>query len=223
MQTETENSVLNQLDLDRFFELNDQAYDLEAGTAYNKGKTRIIYLPEDAISGIHASLKEETGPAWKIILKNCGMIWGKKVAANLARELQLIFSVTQGDVTAKECLELLERYFAEHGWGKVTFDVSKAFSHGFIHVKFDNSIFVSVLSDENDFVDPMIAGILASLFADLSGKDLDAIEIACAARGAPFCEFAVSSAERIADLEEMVEEGHSSEELIEALCQSLPQ
>ena len=223
MQTETENSILSQLDLDRFFELSDKSYDLEAGTAFNKGQTRIIYLPEDAISGIHASLKEETGPAWKLILKNCGLIWGKKVAANLSRELQMIFSVTQGDVTAKECLELLERYFSEHGWGKMSFDVSKAFSHGFIHAKLENSIFVSVLSDENDYVDPIISGILSSLFGDLSGKELDAIEIACAARGAPHCEFVISSAERIADLEDMVEEGNSSEELIEALCQSSPQ
>lgn len=223
MQIDTENDVLSQLDLDSFFELTDKSFNLEAGTAFNKGNTRIIYLPEDAIAGIHASLKEEAGAAWKIILKNCGLIWGKKVALNLNRELKLIFSTTQSDIQAQECLRLLERYFSEHGWGLMTFDLSKAFTHGFIHAKLDNSIFVTVLKDENDFVDPMIAGVLASLFSDVSGKELDAIEIACAARGAHSCEFLISSVERIEELESAVEEGHASEELIEKLCQSAAQ
>jgi predicted hydrocarbon binding protein len=223
METSIEKNIIGQLDLDRFFELTDESFDLEDGTAFNKGNTRIIYLPEDAICGIHASLKEETGPAWKIILKNCGSIWGKKVAANLARELKMLFSVSQGDITAKECLELLERYFSDHGWGKITFDVSRAFSNGFVHVKLENSIFVRVLKDEIDLVDPMIAGILGGLFSDLAGKELDAIEIACVSKGAPYCEFVISSAGRIVDLEPAVEEGHSSEELLELLCQKTSQ
>lgn len=221
METTIENNILSQLDLNRFFELTEESFNLEEGTAFNKGHTRIVFLPEDAIAGIHASLKEETGPAWKIILKNCGSIWGKKVATNMARELEMLFSVRPGEITAKECLDLLERYFSDHGWGKMTFDVSRAFTNGFIHARLSNSIFVRVLKDEIDLVDPMIAGILGSLFSDLSGKDLDAAEIACVAKGAASCEFVISSAERIADLEPAIEEGNSPEDVVDILCKRL--
>ncbi len=213
----TAETILTNLDLERFFDESSCKYDLTAGTAHSSGGTRIIYLPEDAIHGIYSSLMEETGPAWKLILKNCGLLWGKRVARNLDRELDLLFSTNQGDLQIKEFVRVVEGYFATHGWGLVTLDLSYAQSFGFIHATMKNSLFAAVLDKEVEPVDSMISGILASIIGAHTDCDIDAIEIACSRSGAAQCEFIISATERIEKIESEMEEGKSASEILESL------
>ena len=65
-------------------------FDLGEGTVIGLAGRRAVYLSADLIRGIHAGLEYETSDAWKIIMKNCGLIWGKRVAAQLRKDLRMM-------------------------------------------------------------------------------------------------------------------------------------
>lgn len=214
METSTQElNILESLDLDRFFELSQKNYDLVDGTAINGAGTRLVYLPEDAIAGIYAALYEEAGPAWRLILKNCGIIWGRRVAENLNRELGLLYSTEQGALVVPEFVRLIERYFSSHGWGKLSINLEHAATKGVVLATLEHSIFVSVIDGKGEMVDPMIEGLLKSLFQEQAGQELDALEIACADKGAPYCEFVISGMERLEPFVEKMEDGCSGDEV----------
>lgn len=213
----TSESIIQTLDLDRFFDESSCRYDLKDGTSHSSGGTRIVYLPEDAIVGIHSALVEETGPAWKLILKNCGVLWGQRVAKNLDRELGLLFNTSQADLPILEFIRMAENYFASHGWGHVKFDLSHTPTHGFIHVTMQNSLFAAVLEQEVEPVDSMLAGVFASLINAHTDCEIDAIEIACTRAGASQCEFIITASERIEKIEDDLEAGKSSTEIMDSL------
>lgn len=214
---DTENQILETLDLERFFAETDKNFDLNEGTVENVCANRVVYLPEDAIRGIHGALLEETGEAWKIVFKNCGILWGRRVAKQIDRELGMVFSTDRENLRVAEFIRLMEQYFAAHGWGQLELDLSAAMSAGYIHVRLRNSVFVAALDKVDDHVDAMIAGILKSFFETVSGSELDAIEIACERNGAPCCEFLISAQERIEALETDIAGGSDTKEIIAKL------
>lgn len=214
----TSAEIVSALDLDRFFSHEANRYDLLAGTAYNAAGSRVIYLSADIVKGIHQALLNETGPAWRLILKNCGILWGRRVAQHLEREIGLMFNANPGELPVAEYLRLLEGYFSAHGWGLLKLDLSKAEAHGIITASFDNSLFSEVLDDESARVDFLVSGILRSLFAHISGQELDCQEIASVRSGAPRGLFVITSAARLDKLEERIEKGEPSDQILDALC-----
>jgi len=213
----TSTDIASALDLERFFSHEANRYDLLAGTAYNAAGSRVIYLSADVVKGIHQALLNETGPAWRLILKNCGILWGRRVAQNLERELGLMFNANPGELPVAEYLRLLESYFSAHGWGLLKLDLSRAESHGVITASLENSLFSEVLDDETARVDFLVAGILRSLFAHISGQEVDCQEIASSRAGAPHGLFVITATARLDKLEERIEGGESSAQILEAL------
>ncbi|MCH8475116.1 MAG: hypothetical protein LAT55_07805 [Opitutales bacterium] len=210
--------ILQTLELDRFFDEQALSYDFIEGTVINPGQTRVIYLSSDIILGIYHALKEETGPAWSLILKNCGRIWGQKVARNLEREMTMLKQVKPADLSALDFTKLLETYFPAHGWGLLQVDLTDAVSHGLVRFTMKNSLFASVLEEETCPVDSMIAGILQGFFIHLTGESLDCLEIGCERQGYRECTFVLTHEERLFDLAEDAENGRKSpEELYQSL------
>lgn len=214
----TSNDIVSTLDLERFFSHDTNRYDLAAGTAWNAAGGRVIYLVADVVSGIHQALVTETGSAWRLILKNCGVLWGRRVAQHLDRELGLMFNANPADLPVSEYLRLIEGYFSGHGWGLLKFDLSRAESHGVITASMENSLFSEVLSEETARVDFLVSGILRSLFVHISGQELDCQEIASVRAGAPRGLFVITAAKRLDALEERIEKGEAAEQLLETLC-----
>jgi predicted hydrocarbon binding protein len=209
--------IISALDLDRFFSHEAYRYDLTKGTAYNAAGSRMIYLSADVVQGIHQALFNETGPAWRLILKNCGVLWGRRVALHLEREIRLMFNVNPADFPVAEYLSLLERYFSAHGWGLLTLDISKAESHGIITASLENSLFSEVLNEETSRVDFLVSGILRSLFTHIAGHELDCQEIASTRSGAPCGLFVITASERLDAVEDSIEKGDSANQILDSL------
>lgn len=214
----TSSDIVASLDLERFFSHDACRYDLLAGTAHNAAGSRVIYLSADIIKGIHQALLDETGPAWRLILKNCGILWGRRVARHLDRELGLMFNASPADLPVAEYIRLVESYFSAHGWGLLKIDLARAESHGVITASLENSLFAEVLDSETARVDYLVAGILRSLFAHISGQELDCQEIASVRAGAPCGLFVITGTQRLDALESRIEQGEDAGLLLSTLC-----
>jgi len=135
-----------------------------------------------------------------LILKNCGLVWGKRVALSLEKEVLALGSVALGELGVDSYIALLECYFANHGWGKMRFSLADAENHGIIRATLVNSMFAQTLAEVLKPVDYMVAGMLQSLFAEISGQDLQCVQIAFNSSGKTASEFVISGAARVIEL-----------------------
>lgn len=209
-------SILSRLNLERFFCETRLVYDLEAGTIRNPGAERLVYVSADLMRGIHLALVEETADAWKIIFHNCGRTWGKRVASHLDAGLEKTGRSAQAQLPLEAYLAFVEAYFAEHGWGRLKLDLAHA-ERGLVVARLDHSYFVNVLADVDDFVDPLLAGILRGFIEHVSGADLGCAEIACVRKGAPQCVFAITAPSRLEQIETLIGQS-SADDIIAALA-----
>jgi predicted hydrocarbon binding protein len=188
--------------LEKIFGETAQTFDMEAGTVISNTDVRVIYLSSDIIHAIYDVLKYETGDSWSLILKNCGLIWGKQVSSSLEKELQATGSKRLGHLTVESYIGLLEAYFANHGWGKIHFHMESAESHGAIRATLNNSLFAATLGHLDVPVDYMIAGMLESIFSSISEQSLSCIQISYAYSDTDASDFIISGADRITSLEQ---------------------
>ncbi len=98
----------------------------------------------------------------------------------------------------------MEHHFAAHGWGHLKLDLADAAEHGFVVARLKHSYFVETLTDVDDFVDPVLAGMLQGFFEHFSGQTLGCEEIACAGRGADQCTFVLTDPERLATITPLI-------------------
>ncbi|MGL4574128.1 MAG: hypothetical protein ACRCV9_04975 [Burkholderiaceae bacterium] len=168
-------AMVNQV-YEKLFGESGQHFDLYEGTISSAANVRIIYLSADIIRGIHEALSYEAGEACGLILNSCGIRWGKRVATSLEKELRALANRRMDGLMVKEYCDLMESYFAFHGWGKATIDLELAASDGIVRVGFANSIFSTVLSHVQEPVDQMIEGMLQGMFESMSGGQ----ELGCA-------------------------------------------
>lgn len=202
--------LISELDLARFFNEQTLEYDFVEGTVVNSSKTRMIYLSSDIILGIYKALKEETGPAWTIILKNCGRLWGRKVSGHLTRDMQARWQRRPADLTASQYIQMLEAYFPAHGWGRLRVHLDDATSRGVVRFTMQHSLFARVLEEESIPVDSMVSGILQGFFQELTGQSLDCEEIGCIRQGHAECTFVLTHEERLDKIRPSLEEGNGN-------------
>ena len=157
----------------------DKAYThrLRHGTIISSSDKRIVYLPSDLLRGIYNALEKETGDAWGEVLKSCGFVWGKRVARSLKKELWEVARLDLDRLPVSDFVTLLERYFAHHGWGVMRISLADAAAHGVIQARLSNSLFAEVLSELDEPVDYLVAGMLRSMFEMISGRTLDCLEV----------------------------------------------
>jgi len=206
MTTMNETTPAPQLSSDllkMLFSIEGQTFDMEKGTVVTNADSRVIYLSSDMIHSIYDTLKYEAGDAWSLILKNCGVVWGKRINRSLEKELQLEGRQQVGSLAVDSYLKLLESYFSSHGWGKLRIYMDDAESHGIVRVSLLNSLFAQTLKDQREPVDFMIAGMLQSIFSDISSYDLRCIQVSYQYSGNNCSEFLISGPARIAALEQV--------------------
>ncbi len=186
--------------LQKIFGEASQRFDLAEGTVIGNTDVRVIYLSSDLIHAIYDTLKYQTGDAWSLILKNCGLVWGKRVALSLEKEVFALGGVALGELGVDSYIALLERYFANHGWGKMSFSLTDAENHGIVRATLANSLFAQTLTETMEPVDCMVAGMLQSLFSEISGQELQCEQIAHTYSGKATSEFIISGAARVSAL-----------------------
>lgn len=186
--------------LDRLFEGRSFGHDAAAGTAENPAGERIVLTAPNFMRSLHLVLQAEKPGAWAAACANNGLGIGKQIGVSLDAELARLGEPAVAELPLETSLAFIERYFASHGWGLLKFDLTDAAEHGIVIGRLSHSYFVGVLSDVDDFVDPLPAGMLRGFFEYISGQELGCVEIACARRGAPVCTFAITAPERLASI-----------------------
>ncbi|OYT70323.1 MAG: hypothetical protein CFK52_11305 [Chloracidobacterium sp. CP2_5A] len=200
--------------LENFFDEARLGFDLREGTLWNPAKTRLCLLSTDFLSGVYAAVKDEAGPAWPVIFKTCGRIWGERIMRRLEREAQTVGNLQLREMPVTMFLRFFREYFVYHGWGLMTIDVAQARETGIVVATLEDSIFAEIIRDEEDFSDPLIAGILAGMMSHISGHELDCVQTECISRGAEASRFVVTGAARLRGIDEKIKSGMTHEEVV---------
>ncbi len=200
--------------LENFFDESRLGFDLREGVLWNPAKTRLCLLSTDFLSGVYTAVKDEAGPAWPVIFKTCGRIWGERIMRRLEREAQTVGNLQLREMPISMFLRFFREYFVYHGWGLMTIDVSQARETGIVTAALEDSVFAEVIRDEEDFSDPMIAGILAGMLSHISGHDLDCVQTACISRGAEASRFVVTGAGRLRGIQDKIKSGMTHEQVV---------
>lgn len=196
--------------LETFFDEGRIGFDLREGVLWNPAKTRLCLLSNDFLTGVYNAVKDEAGPAWPVIFKTCGRIWGERIMRRLEREAQVVGNLQIRELPVSMFLRFFREYFVYHGWGLMTIDVSRARETGIVTAALEDSIFAEVIRDEDEFSDPMIAGILAGMLSYMSGQDLDGVQTECISRGAEASRFVVTGAARLRGISEKNQVRHDA-------------
>jgi predicted hydrocarbon binding protein len=200
-----------------FFLSDYLRHDLRKGTLFNRSGTKMCLMPSELLFGLRKALEDETGDAWRAILKRCGRIWGNRVARRFQREVTDYYGRPMHDLPMSEFTQLLEAYFRCHGWGNLRLDFSLA-SSGIITARLTNSAMVEVLGTSPQPVDSIISGLLAALIAQVSDRtDLECYETECTAMGATCCRFIIGLQGRLAKVPDWVESGVGHDDCIARL------
>lgn len=211
--TSTPEKVIQLLQLDRLLDDDGFQFDLRQGVFYNPAGTRCCLLSTDLLRGVYLALLEEAGEAWTVIFKNCGRIWGERLARRLDNEFRSLFQTELGDLPVDRFIECMREYFAFHGWGELIIKTEQTAERGYVEASFRDSIFLEVIEESEVMVDWLMSGILASLFSYLSGQSLDALQTACPSQGAATSLFLISAPERVEAALEKLGQGASHQEL----------
>ncbi len=187
-------------------------FDLYEGTVVDPSGTRVIFLCTDIMRGIHAALSYEAGPAWKIVLKRCGQLWGKRMFRTLNQQAQTVVQRRIDKISVEDFLAQLAAMLNFGGWGLIEFDLNTAPRHGYLRATLRNSVFSDALSELREPVDFMMAGMLGGLFSEIAREELDGIEVSSPLTGSDSSLFLISSAARVGALEELHEGGFGSDE-----------
>lgn len=184
-------------------------FDLHEGTVRIADRERRIYVTSETLYGIYKALSNETGDAWKIILKGCGADWGNKVLERLDRELAARQQKNMGEVTVTDFCGFVEQFFAYYGWGTMEVDLADAEYAGIVRCTLRNSLMAEAVKDVSGPVDFIVTGMLKAIFSRIANTELDCVQVSCqrSADGS-VCEFLVSAPERIERIENLA--GQSS-------------
>ncbi len=213
----TTEQLLKDIGLETFFDDSGLGYDLREGVLWNPAKTRLCMLSADFLDGVYKSLVDEAGPAWATIFKSCGRIWGEKVMKRLERECGVIGNVQIAEMPLTVFLGFFREYFVFHGWGLLDLDVTLARETGIVTATLEDSIFAEIIRDEEEFSDPMIAGILAGMLSSVSGHKLDCVQTACISRGEEASRFLITAEPRLKDIEDKIRAGMTHEQLLQSV------
>lgn len=209
------------MDLERFAknpyrEADYFSLNVKSGIVRNPIGTRMLGLPEELIIGLHAGLQEETGEAAGVVLYTCGRWWGQRFWKRHGVELRKFYGCDLADVPLHVQAHVMRRVFALYGWGLVetSFDLSE---RGFVEVTLANAAYSDIVGNVGRTADHLLAGVLASGFSELAGRDLEASEVACRSKGDTTCAFVVGIKARVAVVEAWVAQGKSRADILAAI------
>lgn len=177
--------------------------DLEMGLLENRRGERLLALPQTLIQGIYAGLEKETGQAARLVLMNCGRWWGKNFYARFCEQITEYYEIPAANMPMVEFLQCLQQCWITHGWGKI--ELEQTYQHrGFLVVKIWNSPFAKLAPQWGYPVCFLEAGILASFFSQLVGRELHCIQTTCESLGADCNRFVLGLPKRLEPAETMI-------------------
>lgn len=190
--------------------------DLEMGLLENRQGDRLLALPETLIQGIYAGLDRETGQATRLVLFNCGRWWGKNLYSRFSEELTDYYGVPMSDMSMAEFIQALQQCWVTHGWGKIEIDQTHQ-HRGLLVIKVWNSPYAHLAPKGTQPVCQLEAGVFASFFSQVSGRELHCVQTTCESLGADCNRFLLGLPKRIEPAETMVT-NLDHDAIIQKLC-----
>jgi predicted hydrocarbon binding protein len=200
----TEQTTLTEQALEWMFGAQADHFDLNEGTIIGVTE-KVIYLTSDLIIGLHEMLEYEAGEAWSLIFYKSGYLWGKREIIRLQKELRIAAQQELDALPVSGFLQLVETYFARHGWGKVKLYLDDAEQYGILRASLRNSLFDENIPNTGGPVNHMIAGLLRAFFEHISQANLDCAEISWPTPGGQsHSDFLISASSRIEQIQSYI-------------------
>ncbi len=193
--------------------------DLESGLLESRHGERLLAIPEALLRGIYTGLEYETGQAARLVLRNCGRMWGKEFFRRFAQELSDYYQKPLAELEMGIFLQNLGQAWKTHGWGLIEVDWTYK-DQGVLVVSIRNSPFAALTPAH--FTRPMgflEAGLLGTWFSQLTGQDLACVQTTSEALGAKSNLFVLTTATRLKEGEAWVDSGLSHDQVLEKLLQ----
>ncbi len=194
--------------------------DVRRGVTRNRAGARLVYLTSDFLTGFRRAILDECGPAADVVFKTCGRKWGGFLAKQFDRELSAFLGQAVRDLPMAKFQACLADLFSHHGWGLVKVDFQQH-AQGLILVTIPMPIFAEIaLRDQSPegMVDSLTAGLMAGLFSELFGQDLDCFQTQCRACGAEASEFVVGLTTRLAGVPAWLDAGKTHRQVLTELA-----
>lgn len=139
--------------------------DPAAGAATARGGSRLVSLAAEWVEAMAGALAEQGGEAAAEVGYAVGKEWGGDFADWLAGELQQFHDADPLDGPVAGFAAHLQEAFANLGWGRLSLDMRR-FRTGVLIADVEDGPFTEI--------DGVLPGLLAGLFARLTGEDLGA-------------------------------------------------
>lgn len=189
---------------------------LELGLLENRRGDRLLALPSVFLKAIYNGLDHETGQATWLVLRNCGLWWGKNFYARFCEELSDYYKKPIAAFAMAEFLQAMQECWRTHGWGQVELDTDYH-RQGFLVVMIQNSPFTAEVTEAKQPSGALEAGILQSFFSQLTGRELECVQTTCESLGADRNRFVLGLGSRLQSVTALVEEGQSHDAIMQML------
>jgi predicted hydrocarbon binding protein len=191
--------------------------DIEAGLIENRSGARLLALPSTLLEAIYAGLEEEVGPASTMVMFSCGRWWGKNFYRRFGEEVSQYYGRSLAEIEMVELVQCLKQCWKAHGWGTFELDLNYH-QQGFLVIHTQHSAFAQAAPQGNRPNCFAEAGILSAFFSQLTGQNLNCIQIACESLGAEQNSFVLGLHERLMAAEAGVEAREDCETIMQRLC-----
>jgi uncharacterized protein len=199
-----------------YAERNYLKTDVKRGVTRNRAGTRIITLTCDFLIGLRNALEYECGKATDAVFKTSGKKFGKNFAKRTSKELGDFYGTAFDDFSMAHFEACLKESFSHHGWGKLSIDTSKH-DKGLLIFTVENALYAGLLKKTETPADPLLAGVLAGFFSEISGEELDVVQTQCSACGAADSKFVVTLPSRLKNAENWVKNKQPHQQIVDLL------
>ena len=166
---------------------------------------------------------------WQIFASEWGVQWGRRVAVDLEASALEKGERPLRELSMREVARLVSAYFAERGWGLITFDFAPA-AEGVLVVTLERSALAEAApralhrgsAPVADLDCHLVAGCLAAILSSVTGRRLAGREVACVAAGAQCCSILVVGHERRGAIDTAVSAGTRGVESIRGALRRAP-
>jgi hypothetical protein len=189
---------------------------LELGLLENRRGDRLLAIPDVMLKSLYAGLTTETGQAATLVLRNCGRWWGKNFYARFCEELSDYQKSAVADLPMAEFLQSLQECWRSHGWGILHLNMDYQ-GQGFLVVEVQHSPFTAHAIQPKQPAGALETGILQSFFSQLTGRDLDCIQISCESLGSDRNRFVLGLGSRLQSATALVEAGQPHDAIMTTL------
>jgi predicted hydrocarbon binding protein len=186
------------------------------GVLRDGGGNEVVAWPRELLRALHATLKAECGPARESILREAGKTWGRSLAQRIRRDLTAYHTIPLNNQPTAQVQASLSSAFARNGWGRVEFAFARH-EQGLIEITVTNGPSTAWSDSATPAGDHLLTGILAGLFSELAGAELNCLQTDYEVVGAAPARFIVSLPQRLARVADIALQGQPHASVIAAL------